>query len=100
MIVGGHITIPSANEEADKAFFRTVLNLPNVDAGGGYLIFGLPPCEVAIHGGSDTGAHTLHLMCEDIGEFLETMEELGIEASPATEQMWGFLSNVTLPGGG
>ena len=99
MIVGGHISIPSANHEADRAFFREILNLPVVDAGGGYLIFGLPPSEVAIHEGGD-GSHMLHLMCADVEAFLERMSELGIATTPVQEQMWGLLTNVTLPGGG
>ena len=99
MIVGGHITIPSKDEAADKAFFRDVLKLPTIDAGGGYLISGLPPCEVAVHGGPGTG-HTLHLMCADIEMFLDRMAERGIAAKPAQKQSWGMMTEVTLPGGG
>ena len=99
MIIGGHITIPSKNERADKAFFRDTLKLPTIDAGGGYLISGLPPCEVAVHEGTGPG-HVLHLMCADIGEFLARMEKLGIAATPARRQVWGFMTEVTLPGGG
>jgi hypothetical protein len=98
MIVGGHITIASSDEAADKAFFRDVLKLPNVDAGGGYIIFGLPPCEIAVHEGG--GGHTLHLMCEDMNDFLEAVRKLGMEASEPLTQMWGVMTKVTLPGGG
>jgi len=97
MIVGGHITIASSNPEADMAFFRDMLKLPNVDAGGGYMIFGLPPCEVAVHGG-DAG-HALHLMCEDMDEFRAAMDEIGIETTEPQTQMWGIITDVTLPGG-
>ncbi|MBU6298722.1 MAG: extradiol dioxygenase [Alphaproteobacteria bacterium] len=100
MIVGAHTTIPSKNENADKAFFRDVLKLPNVDAGGGYVIFGLPPCEVAIHDGQDATGHTLHLMCADIRKFLDRMGTLGIAASPARSEVWGMMTEITLPGGG
>jgi hypothetical protein len=99
MIIGGHITIPSKDEAADKLFFRDVLKLPTIDAGGGYLISGLPPCEVAVHGGPGAG-HTLHLMCADIEKFLDRMTELGIAAKPAQKQSWGMMTEVTLPGGG
>ena len=99
MIIGGHITIPSKDEAADKAFFRDALKLPTIDAGGGYLISALPPCEVAVHGGPGTG-HMLHLMCADIEIFLERMADLGIAAKPAQKQMWGMVTEVTLPGGG
>ena len=98
MIVGGHIMIQSKNESADKAFFRDALKLPCVDAGGGFLIFGLPPSEFAVHEGES--GHELYLMCADIEEFLGKMAELGITATPAQDQGWGVLTNVTLPGGG
>ena len=47
MIVGAHSILYSKDAEADRAFLRDVLELPNVDVGGGWLIFGLPPAEVA-----------------------------------------------------
>jgi len=98
MIVGGHITIASGNEAADQAFFRDILKLPNVDAGGGYIIFRLPPCEVAMHDGD--GTHTLHLMCEDMDEFVAAMSEIGVATTEPSAQSWGIMTNVTLPGGG
>lgn len=97
MIVGGHITIASSNPDADTAFFRDMLKLPNVDAGGGYIIFGLPACEVAVHGGKV--AHTLHLMCEDMDEFRESMKEIAIATSEPQSQSWGIITELTLPGG-
>ena len=98
MIVGGHIMIQSKNEEADKAFFRDALKLPSVDAGGGFLLFGLSSSEFAVHGG-ETG-HEFYLMCADIEDFLGKMAALGIAATPARNQGWGILTQVTLPGGG
>ena len=98
MIIGGHITIASKDEAADKAFFRDMLKLPTIDAGGGYLISGLPPCEIAVHGGPGIG-HTLHLMCADMEKFLDRMAALGIAAKPAQKQSWGMMTEVTLPGG-
>ena len=97
MIVGGHITIASSNPEADMRFFRDLLKLPNVDAGGGYIIFGLPPCEVAVHGGEE--GHTLYLMCENMDKFLTAIREQGIEASDPQNQSWGVMTEITLPGG-
>ena len=49
MIIGAHSIIYSKNPEADRGFLRDVLKLPHVDAHGGWLIFGLPPSEVAVH---------------------------------------------------
>lgn len=97
MIVGGHITIASSNPEADMEFFRDVLKLPNVDAGGGYVIFGLPPSEVSVHAGE--AAHTLHLMCDDLGAFLAAMKQASIETSEPRSESWGKIIEVALPGG-
>jgi len=99
MIVGAHIMLQSKDEAADKAFLREVLNLPFIDAGGDFLIFGTPG-EIAIHESDRNDVHQLYLMCEDIGEFLEDMAERGIAATQAVNRGWGTISEVTLPGGG
>lgn len=100
MIVGAHIMIPSTNADADIAFFRDVLKFPHVDAGGGFLIFGLPAAEAAIHTSDKPGAHELFLMCDDVHAFIETMKKAGHACSPVREQGWGSLTELTLPGGG
>lgn len=99
MIIGTHMMVQSADEAADKAFFRDILKLPHVDAGDGFLLFAIPPSEIAIHEGSGS-SHEMFLMCEDIEEFLAEMSEHGIAATPAQNQGWGILSQITLPGGG
>lgn len=99
MIVGAHVMIQSSKEEADKAFFRDVLQLPNVDAGGGFLIFAVPSAEIAVHEGSG-GGHELHLMCDDIEAFVQEMHDRDIYSSPAQNRGWGIMTQVTLPGGG
>ena len=100
MISGAHSVIYSENPEADRAFFRDVLGLPNVDVGGGWLIFGLPPSEVAVHPSDENNVHELLLMCEDIEAFVAAMTERMIACDPVEDQGWGLLSRVTLPGGG
>jgi len=100
MIVGGHVMIQSKDDAADKAFFRDVLKIPSVDAGGGFLLFALPPSEVAIHESDENGAHTFYLMCEDMAEFLEAMEDAGVAATEPANRGWGTISTLTLPGGG
>lgn len=100
MIIGAHAIIYSANADADRAFFRDVLKLPNVDVGGGWLIFGLPPSEVAVHPSDENGTHELYLMCADIDAFIATMQARGIECGPVQDQPWGRLSELSLPGGG
>jgi catechol 2,3-dioxygenase-like lactoylglutathione lyase family enzyme len=49
VITGVHALVFSKDAEAVRAFFRDVLGLPSVDAGGGWLIFALPPAELAAH---------------------------------------------------
>jgi hypothetical protein len=100
MIIGAHVMLQSRNPAADKAFFGGVLNLPAVDAGGGFLIFGVPPAEIAVHDSDRNDVHQLYLMCEDAARFIGEMERLGIACSTTSEQRWGTLFEITLPGGG
>src|SRR5262249_16454606 len=85
--------------EADRAFLRDVLRLPNVDVGGGWLIFALPASEVAVHP-ADDAKHELYLMCPDIAAFVEAMTRHGIECGPINHQRWGVVTHLMLPGGG
>lgn len=62
MINGAHTIIYSENAEADREFFQDVLKLPHVDAGEGWLIFGLPPSEVAVHPAEKNDRHELYLV--------------------------------------
>ena len=100
MLIGAHTIIYSKNAEADRAFLQDVLRLPNVDAGGGWLIFALPAAEVAIHPSDGDAKHELYLMCGDISDFIEVMKRRGIECGPVTRERWGLLTQLQLPGGG
>jgi hypothetical protein len=100
MIIGAHIMIQSMNDKADQAFLTDILKLKSVDAGNGFLIFAVPPAEVALHEADANGAHEFFFMCEDIGDFVEMMEESGIAHTPPANRGWGTLTEVTLPGGG
>ena len=100
MIVGAHVVLYSADAEADRAFFRDVLHYPFTDAGHGWLIFALPPAEVAIHPADDGGGHELFLMCDDIEAFRAQMSERGIACSDVQTERWGSITGLTLPGGG
>jgi hypothetical protein len=100
MIVGTHAIIYSKDAEADKAFFKDVLKLTNVDVGRGWLIFGLPPSELAVHPAEENGAQELYLMCDDIKSFVEEMGKHNISCSELQDQGWGILTQLTLPGGG
>ena len=100
MITGAHTIIFSKDAGADRAFLRDVLKLTNVDAGDGWLIFGLPPSEVAVHPADENCAHELYLLCDDVEEFVAEMARQGVATGPVTDEAWGLLTRLTLPGGG
>lgn len=100
MIIGAHSVIYSMNSEADRAFLRDVLKLSSVDVGGGWLIFGLPPAEVAVHPGDKNNVHEFYLMCDDLKSFIAAMKTHNIACGPVQDQRWGLLVQLTLPGGG
>ena len=100
MITGAHSIVYSKNAEADRAFFRDVLELTNVDVGDGWLIFGLPPAEVAVHPSDKNDVHEFYLMCDDVATFVSDMKKHGIQCGPVKDEGWGLLTQVTLPGGG
>jgi hypothetical protein len=100
MIIGAHAIIYSKKPEADSAFLRDVLRLTHVDAGGGWLIFGLPPSEVAVHPSNKNGVHELYLMCADVEAFVAAMKKAKVACSRVENRRWGLLTQVTLPGGG
>jgi len=100
MINGAHIIIYSADSEKDRAFFRDILKLTNVDVGRGWLIFGLPPSELAVHPAAGNEGHELYLMCDDIKVFVKQMSKNKIACSAIQDQGWGLVTQLTLPGGG
>jgi hypothetical protein len=99
VITGAHIIIYSRDPEADRTFFREVFKLSHVDVGGGWLIFGLPPSEIAVHP-AETESHETWFLCNEIERFVKEMTKLGIACEPMPEQPWGRLTKITLPGGG
>lgn len=90
----------STDAEADRAFFRDVLKFPHVDAGEGWLIFALPPAEVAIHPADENGSHELYLLCDDLTATVRALKRRKVTCSAAAEREWGTLVTVSLPGGG
>jgi len=100
MFTGAHIIIESSNADADRAFLRDVLGLESVDVGGGWLIFGLPPAELAVHPGQD-GGHELYLMCADLDATLAELRRKGVRiGDEIRDERWGRMATMTLPGGG
>jgi catechol 2,3-dioxygenase-like lactoylglutathione lyase family enzyme len=100
LITGAHVILYSADADADRAFLRDVLDFRSVDAGDGWLIFALPPAEVAVHPAAQ-GSHELYLMCDDIAATVADLEARGVETvGGMTDQGWGVLATIRLPGGG
>jgi hypothetical protein len=99
MIFGAHMILFSKDADADRDFLATVLGLGSVDAGGGWLIFALPPAEVAIHPADVTGAD-LYLMCDDLAAEMNSLAAKGVTCSEVEEARWGLVTRFTLPGGG
>ncbi len=100
MINGAHSIIYSKNPDADRAFLRDVLALPNVDVGRGWLIFGLPPAEIAVHPGEKNDVHEFYFMCEKIDAFVAAMAKHHVACAAVHDEPWGRVTQITLPGGG
>ena|SRR5215831_5112775 len=105
MIIGTHSIIYAEDAEAARAFFRDVLGLPHVDAHDGWLIFALPPSELAAHPASPPdgpgGRHELYLMCDDIHATIADLTARGAEfTTPVREAGFGLLTTIRVPGGG
>jgi hypothetical protein len=100
MITGAHSIVYSTDPVADRAILRDVFKFSHVDVGGGWLIFGLPPGEVAVHPSDKNDVHELYLMCDDIDAFVAEMSRHTLTCAPVQDQGWGLLTHMTLPGGG
>ena len=100
MITGAHTVLYSPDAEALRAFLRDVLGFPSVDAGGGWLIFALPPAELAAHP-ADANGTSLYLMCDDLEATMASLTAKGVEfTQPVSDQGWGRLTALRVPGGG
>jgi catechol 2,3-dioxygenase-like lactoylglutathione lyase family enzyme len=99
MFSGTHVILYSADADADRAFVRDVLGFVGVDAGDGWLIFKLPPAEIAMHPTDGDPSVEFYLMCDDIEALSDRLATHGVEMSPVTDQGWGLLASVRLPSG-
>jgi catechol 2,3-dioxygenase-like lactoylglutathione lyase family enzyme len=104
-IIGAHMLLYSSEPDALRATVRDAFGFRSVDAGGGWLIFALPPSELAVHpaDGPDSEAgprHQISFMCDDIKATIKELRAKGvtIEGEPA-DQRWGRNIMMTLPGG-
>ena len=110
MIIGAHVLIYTTNPEADRAFFREVLEIPSVDIGHGWLIFGLPPSEMAVHPSDGAFAqrhagHTmwgalLYLMCDDLQAYVASLAKKNVRCTEIETESWGIRTTIPLPSGG
>jgi catechol 2,3-dioxygenase-like lactoylglutathione lyase family enzyme len=105
MITAAHLIAFAGDADAARTFFRDVLELPSVDAGDGWLIFALPPAELAVHPGQGwgeaEGGHRLFLICDEIEGTVAELERKGVEFStPITREDWGLLATMVVPGHG
>jgi catechol 2,3-dioxygenase-like lactoylglutathione lyase family enzyme len=109
-INGAHVLLYSDNPEADRAFFRDILGFRAVDAGGGWLIFALPPAEAGIHpsdgergqvhGGRQLLSSVLYLMCDDLPALMKSLKAKNVTCSPVEQEEWGIKTTIQLPSGG
>jgi catechol 2,3-dioxygenase-like lactoylglutathione lyase family enzyme len=100
VIIGSHVIMFSRDPEADRAFFADALGRPHVDAGGGWLIFKLPPAELAMHPSDGPTGPELYLMCDDLEATMEDLRAKGVDFADISEERWGRLTRFRLPGGG
>jgi len=100
VISGAHAILFSTDAAADREFLRVVLGLRGVDAGDGWLIFALPPAEIAVHPAEAGARHELYLMTDDVAALVSQLRRAGATCTEPADHGWGVLTEVTLPGGG
>ena len=101
VIFGAHVIVYTRDAEADRAFLRDVIGFEGVDAGDGWLIFALPPAELAAHPSDTNGRHELYLMCDDLDATVRELRSKGVDvAREPSNEGWGRLTAIRLPGGG
>jgi catechol 2,3-dioxygenase-like lactoylglutathione lyase family enzyme len=100
MIFGAHVILYSRDAEADRAFLNDVFGFHSVDAGHGWLIFALPPAEVAVHPTEGDGSHELYFMTEDLRAEILALANKSVRCSEIEEARWGSVAHISLPGGG
>src|SRR5262245_56328578 len=99
MIYGSHLILFSRDPVADRAFLADAFGFEHVDAGAGWLIFGLPPAEAAVHP-ADAPASELYFMCDNLAVEMRALEAKGVRCSAVEDARWGSVTKVRLPGGG
>ena len=107
MIHGAHVLLYSKDPDADRAFFTEVLQFRSVDVGGGWLIFALPPAELAVHPGEFQQEHAghsllgavLYLMCDNLKETMQSLKAQNVNFTEIETERWGIRTTIKLPSG-
>ena|SRR5437763_8624879 len=108
MVTGAHVLLYSKDADADRAFFRDVLQLRSVDVGGGWLIFALPPAEVAVHPADHLESKNapvmldshLYLMCDDLQATIDSLKAKNVPCTAIARERWGIRTTIRMPSGG
>jgi catechol 2,3-dioxygenase-like lactoylglutathione lyase family enzyme len=101
VITGAHAVMFTRDADGLRAFLRDVLGFESVDAGGGWLIFALPPAELAAHPSDGDTSIELYLMCDDIEATVAELQAKGVEFTrPVSDEGWGLVTAMRVPGGG
>jgi hypothetical protein len=104
-INGAHMLFYTSEAEQLRAMLRDVFGFKHVDAGGGWLIFALPPSEIGVHPGEgpnwESGIrHEIALMCDDIHTTVADLRARGVNIDSAIKtERYGHTTNLHLPGG-
>lgn len=98
-ILGAHVIVYSEKADADRQFLAGLFGTKGADAGGGWMIYALPPAEIAVHPG-ENDVHELYVMVDDVEAFVAAMKKKKVKCAPVSEQRWGLLTSITLPSGG
>jgi len=104
-IIGAHMLLYTPEPDALRAMLRDVFGFQSVDAGGGWLIFALPPAELGVHPAEspthDPGVrHQVTFMCDDIRSTVAELRSKGVQIDgEPKDEGYGIVTTMTLPGG-
>src|SRR5678816_3751282 len=99
-ILGAHVIVYSKKADADRKFIADLFGTKGADAGGGWMIYALPPAEVAVHPSDENDVHELYVMVDDVEAFVSAMKKKKVKCAPVSDQRWGLLTSIAMPGGG
>jgi len=99
-ILGAHVIVYSKKADADRKFIADLFGTKGADAGGGWMIYALPPAEIAVHPSDENDVHELYVMVDDVEAFVAAMKKKKVKCVPVSDQRWGLLTSVALPSGG